>query len=212
MEMQGERIIAAPRDEVWRALNDPQVLKESIPGCQEMEKTSDTSFAATVKQKVGPVSATFKGSVELTDIVEAESYRISGEGKGGAAGFAKGGAKVDLEDVEEGTKLSYDVEAKVGGKLAQLGARVVDGFAKKMADQFFDRFKAHVEGPGDEDPALTDPVAAEPAAEPAPGIENAETPEPATPGDDEATVAERPSEEEAETAEKKSWFRRVLGT
>ena len=200
MEMKGERVIAAPRETVWAALNDPEVLKESIPGCQEMEKTSDTSFAATVKQKVGPVSATFKGHVELSDITETESYRISGEGKGGAAGFAKGAAKVDLEDVPEGTKLSYDVEAKVGGKLAQLGARVVDGFAKKMADQFFDRFKAHVEGPGESE----EKEDAEDTAEGG-GAED----EAAQAGTE---AADLPSEAEAEAAQKKSWFRRVLGT
>ena len=175
MEMSGERLIAAPRSKVWAALNDPEVLKACIPGCQEMEKTSPTEFAATVKQKVGPVSATFKGQVELTDIVEGESYRISGEGKGGAAGFAKGAAKVDLTDAEGGaTKLAYDVEAKVGGKLAQLGARLIDGFAKKMADQFFDRFKARLEpeeaqaegdGGTGADPATADPVGEEAKAD-----------------------------------------------
>ncbi|MEM1383947.1 MAG: carbon monoxide dehydrogenase subunit G [Pseudomonadota bacterium] len=155
MEMKGERLIAAGRDAVWAALNDPEVLKACIPGCQEMERTSDTGFAATVKQKVGPVSATFKGAVELTDIVEGESYRITGEGKGGAAGFAKGGAKVALSDQDGGTKLVYEAEAKVGGKLAQLGSRLIDGFAKKMADEFFNRFQTAVEGPalGDTAPA-----------------------------------------------------------
>lgn len=152
MEMSGERVIAAPRAQVWEALNDPEVLKACIPGCQEMERVGDSGFAATVKQKVGPVSATFKGQVELSNIVVGESYTISGEGKGGAAGFAKGGADVKLEEAEDGTRLSYDVEAKVGGKLAQLGGRLIDGFAKKMADQFFTDFQAHVEGPK-EDPA-----------------------------------------------------------
>ncbi|MEO1601941.1 MAG: carbon monoxide dehydrogenase subunit G [Pseudomonadota bacterium] len=147
MEMSGERDIAATRAAVWAALNDPEVLKACIPGCQSMDKTSETAFAATVKQKVGPVSATFKGAVELSDIVDGESYRISGEGKGGAAGFAKGGAHVRLEEAEGGTKLIYEAEAKVGGKLAQLGGRLIDGFAKKMADQFFDKFKAELEGP-----------------------------------------------------------------
>jgi hypothetical protein len=154
MDMSGERLIAAPRADVWAALNDPDVLKACIPGAQEFEKTSPTSFAATATQKVGPVKATFKGAVELSDIVEGESYTISGEGKGGAAGFAKGGARVHLADAEppegaEGpaTLLSYEAHAKVGGKLAQLGSRLIDGFAKKMADEFFDRFSKAVAGP-----------------------------------------------------------------
>jgi uncharacterized protein len=147
MQMSGERTIAADRAKVWTALNDPDVLKECIPGCQEMQKTSPTAFEAKVTQKVGPVRANFTGEVELTDIVEGESYRISGKGKGGAAGGATVGASVRLEEVPEGTKLAYDVDAKVTGKLAQLGSRLIDGFAKKMADDFFDRFKAQVEGP-----------------------------------------------------------------
>lgn len=146
MEMSGERIIAADRATVWAALNDPEVLKACIPGCTELEKTSDTGFTATVVQKVGPVKATFTGEVELSDIVEGESYTISGKGKGGAAGAASGGAKVRLEDVPEGTKLTYEAEAKVTGKIAQLGARLINGFAKKMADDFFTRFQEEVEG------------------------------------------------------------------
>ncbi len=114
-----------------------------------MEKTSETSFEATVKQKVGPVSATFRGAVELSDINAPESYRISGEGKGGAAGYASGGADVRLVEVEGGTELIYDVDAKVGGKIAQLGSRLIDGFAKKMADQFFETFQKVVEGEPD---------------------------------------------------------------
>ncbi|MEO1774466.1 MAG: carbon monoxide dehydrogenase subunit G [Pseudomonadota bacterium] len=157
MEMTGTRTIAAERSAVWTALNDPEVLKACIPGCERMEKTGENTLEAEVTQKVGPVKAKFKGAVELQDVVEAESYRIVGEGKGGAAGFAKGGAVVRLADVEGGTELSYEAEAKVGGKLAQLGSRLIDGFAKKMADEFFDRFKAEVEGPAapaeDEAPA-----------------------------------------------------------
>lgn len=149
MELKGTRTIAAEPAVVWAALNDPEVLKASIPGCETLAKTSDTSFEATVKQKVGPVSATFHGIVHLTDIVAPVSYRISGEGKGGAAGFAKGGANVSLAAVEGGTELSYDVEAKVGGKIAQLGARLIDGFAKKLADQFFETFQKVVEGGGE---------------------------------------------------------------
>ncbi|MCI4661951.1 MAG: carbon monoxide dehydrogenase subunit G [Neomegalonema sp.] len=145
MELKGSRVIKADRATVWAALNDPEVLKQAVPGCQEMAKTSDTSFEATVKQKVGPVSATFKGEVELSEINAPQSYRISGSGKGGPAGHASGGAFVTLSDHEDGTLLEYDVEAKVGGKIAQLGARLIDGFAKKMADQFFERFAGVVE-------------------------------------------------------------------
>jgi carbon monoxide dehydrogenase subunit G len=147
MEMHATRTIAADRMTVWQALNDAEVLKACIPGCEELTGSPEEGFSAVVKQKVGPVKATFKGEVTLSDIVEGESYTISGEGKGGVAGFAKGGAQVRLSDAEGGgTDLHYDVEAKVGGKLAQLGSRLVDSFATKMADQFFERFQAHVEG------------------------------------------------------------------
>ena len=146
MKLEGSRIIAADRETVWAALNDPEVLKACINGCQELEKTSDTTFEATVKQKVGPVSATFKGAVELNNMNPPESYRISGSGKGGAAGYASGGADVKLTIVDGGTELTYDVDAKVGGKIAQLGSRLIDGFAKKMADQFFETFQKVIEG------------------------------------------------------------------
>lgn len=149
MKLTGTRTISADRSLVWSALNDADVLKACINGCQELEKTSETSFSAVVKQKVGPVSATFRGEVQLSDLNPPESYRISGEGKGGAAGFASGGADVKLTEVEGGTELSYDVDAKVGGKIAQLGARLIDGFAKKMADQFFETFQKVVEGPAE---------------------------------------------------------------
>jgi len=120
-----------------------------IPGCEELTGSPEEGFQALVKQKVGPVKATFRGEVVLSDVVPGTSYTISGEGKGGVAGFAKGGAQVRLSDAEGGgTDLHYDVEAKVGGKLAQLGSRLVDSFASKMADQFFERFQAHLEGPG----------------------------------------------------------------
>ncbi len=145
MELTGSRTIAADRATVWAKLNDAETLKACVPGCEEMSGSPEEGFAATVKQKVGPVKATFKGAVTLSDIVEGESYTISGEGKGGVAGFAKGGAKVRLEDVPEGTLLTYDVEAKVGGKIAQLGSRLITGFARKMADQFFERFQNTVE-------------------------------------------------------------------
>ena len=149
MEMQGTRQIAAPREVVWAALNDPEVLKSAIPGCESMTGSPEEGFEATVKQKVGPVSATFRGRVELSEVVPLTSYTISGEGKGGAAGFAKGSAAVALADQEGGTLLTYDVKAHVGGKLAQLGSRLIDGFAKKMADGFFQNFQTAVEPPAE---------------------------------------------------------------
>jgi carbon monoxide dehydrogenase subunit G len=147
MEMHGSRQIAAPRDVVWAALNEAEVLKAAIPGCQELTGSPADGFEATVKQKVGPVSATFHGRVALSDVVPLTSYTIAGEGKGGAAGFAKGSAGVRLEEADGGTLLTYDVTANVGGKLAQLGSRLIDGFAKKMADNFFENFAQAVEGP-----------------------------------------------------------------
>lgn len=147
MELTGSRQIAADRATVWAALNDPEVLKSAIPGCQQLTGDAETGFTATVRQKVGPVSATFDGAVHLTNVVPGESYTITGEGKGGAAGFAKGSADVRLQDAEGGTLLEYTVRANVGGKLAQLGARLIDGFARKMADGFFDSFARAVESP-----------------------------------------------------------------
>jgi carbon monoxide dehydrogenase subunit G len=141
MTMTGQVLLPADRNTVWTALNDPQILRRSIPGCQELDKVSDTEFTATAKVAVGPVKATFKGKVNLSDIDPPNGYRISGEGQGGVAGFARGGAKVSLDDGENGgTRLNYDVEAQVGGKLAQLGARLINGVAKKYADQFFINF------------------------------------------------------------------------
>lgn len=147
MEMKGSRQIAAPRETVWAALNDPEVLKSAISGCQELTGSPEDGFEATVKQKVGPVSASFTGKVTLSDVVPLQSYTITGEGKGGAAGFAKGSAAVALADSDGGTRLDYTVHANVGGKLAQLGSRLIDGFARKMADSFFDNFQAAVEPP-----------------------------------------------------------------
>ncbi|WP_298430943.1 CoxG family protein [uncultured Jannaschia sp.] len=146
MELTGTRTIAAPRDIVWAKLNDAETLKACIPGCEELTGSPEEGFEAVVKQKVGPVKATFKGAVTLSDVNPPESYRIAGEGKGGVAGFAKGGADVRLAEVPEGTALSYAVDAKVGGKIAQLGSRLIDSFAAKMADQFFENFQAQVEG------------------------------------------------------------------
>jgi hypothetical protein len=145
MEMTGERRIAAPRERVWEALNDPAVLQAAIPGCESVERTGDDSFQAKVAVKLGPMSAKFGGKVNLTNINPPASYTISGEGQGGAMGFAKGGADVALDEVGPSeTLLRYNVKAQVGGKMAQLGARLIDSTAKSMADQFFDRFAAQL--------------------------------------------------------------------
>jgi carbon monoxide dehydrogenase subunit G len=146
MEMSGSRIIAATPSAVWAGLNDADTLRACIPGCEELSGSPEDGFEATVKQKIGPVRATFKGAITLSDIVPEQSYTIAGEGKGGVAGFAKGGASVQLHPVEGGTALSYDVKAKVGGKIAQLGSRLIDGFSRKMADAFFENFQAQIEG------------------------------------------------------------------
>jgi uncharacterized protein len=145
MEMTGEFRIPAPRERVWQALNDPEILKQAIPGCQTIEKVSDTEFVAKVVAKVGPVKATFGGKVNLTDLDPPNAYTISGEGTGGVAGFAKGSAKVHLDaDGSEATVLHYEVQAHVGGKLAQIGSRLVDATSRKMADDFFAHFAAVV--------------------------------------------------------------------
>jgi len=152
MKMQDQREIKAPREVVFAAILDPEVLKDCIPGASSVEGNAMDGFEAVVTQKVGPVKATFKGAVQMSEIVENEKITITGEGKGGAAGFAKGGAVVTLEELgPELTQLSYDVEAKVGGKLAQLGSRIIDGFAKKMADQFFANLQEGIEGPSDDE-------------------------------------------------------------
>ena len=156
MKMSDSREIAADRAAVWAALLSPEVLRDCVPGATEVTGTPEDGFEATVTQKVGPVKATFKGQVVLSDMIEHESLTLTGEGKGGAAGFAKGGADVRLEEIPGGTRLSYDVEAKVGGKLAQLGSRIVDGFAKKMADQFFANLETAIVGPAEEDAAPLD--------------------------------------------------------
>ena len=158
MDMTGEFRIPASREAVWKALNDPEVLKRSIAGCEELEKTSDTEFTAKVTAKVGPVKARFSGKVTLSDLDPPNGYTITGEGQGGAAGFAKGGAKVRLERDGDGTLLKYTVNAAIGGKLAQIGARLIDGAAHKMAEEFFASFAANVAGPA--------PVAAAAAAGP----------------------------------------------
>ena len=147
MQLTDSREIAADRETVYAALLSAEVLKQCVPGCQDLTGTPEDGFEATVVQKVGPVKATFKGQVTLSNMTAPEGLTLSGEGKGGAAGFAKGGANVTLDEIDGGTRLNYEVEAKVGGKLAQLGSRIIDGFAKKMADQFFENFAMAVEGP-----------------------------------------------------------------
>jgi carbon monoxide dehydrogenase subunit G len=161
MDMNGERRIPAPRQRVWDALNDPEMLKAAIPGCESVTKTADDAFEAKVSVKIGPMAAKFGGKVKLENIQAPASYTISGEGNGGAMGFAKGGADVALEEVGPNeTLLKFAVKAQVGGKMAQLGARLIDATAKQMSDQFFDRFAAAV--------VAAEPAAAAPGAAPAP--------------------------------------------
>lgn len=140
MDMSGEYRIPAPRERVWAALNDPEILKQAIPGCEKLEQVGENELEALVKARIGPVSAKFAGKVTLSDLNPPESYRIGGEGKGGAAGFAKGGANVTLSEEGAETILRYTASADIGGKLAQIGSRLVQGSAKKMADDFFGRF------------------------------------------------------------------------
>ena len=144
MTMSGEQQLPAPREKVWAKLNDTEVLKACIPGCETLDKISDTEFMAVATNKIGPVKATFKGKVTLSDLDPPNGYKISGEGDGGIAGFAKGGASVTLTDKDGGTLLTYNVEAQIGGKLAQLGQRLINGAAKKLADDFFAKFAAAV--------------------------------------------------------------------
>ena len=146
MVMTGEVQLLAAQEAVWAKLNDPEVLKICIPGCESLEKLSDTEFQAVATNKIGPVKARFKGKVRLSDLDPPNGYKISGEGDGGVAGFAKGGAVVTLKAQEGGTLLSYNVEAQIGGKLAQIGQRLVNGAAKKLADQFFTKFAEAVQG------------------------------------------------------------------
>lgn len=147
MDMTGEERIAAPVETVWRALNDPEVLKSAIPGCETLEKLSDTQMTATVVLRIGPVKARFNGAVELLNLNPSHSYTIAGEGKGGVAGFAKGGADVTLaEDGPDATVLTYAAKADVGGKIAQLGSRLITSTSKKLAGQFFSTFNETVSG------------------------------------------------------------------
>ena len=160
MDMSGEFRIPASREAVWKALNDPEILKQCTPGCEELTKNSDTEFVARVVARVGPVKAGFTGKVTLSDLDPPNGYKITGEGQGGAAGFAKGGAEVHLESDGSGTLLKYTVNAAIGGKLAQIGARLIDGSARKMAEDFFAKFAELV---GTQ--AATSAAASEPGAE-----------------------------------------------
>ena len=168
MDMTGEYRIPAPRQRVWEALNDPQVLKAAIPGCEELKK-SPTELEAKVTAKVGPVSAKFGGEVTLSDLNPPESYTISGQGKGGAAGFAKGGATVMLAEDGADTILRYTAKAEVGGKLAQIGSRLIQGTARKMADEFFGKFSRIVAESYAAERLRPPPAAARHAAAPAAG-------------------------------------------
>ncbi len=163
MDMSGSYEIPAPRATVWAALNDEDVLKACIPGCESITRHSETELEATVTAKVGPVKAKFTGAVTLSNLDPPNGYTISGEGKGGAAGFAKGGAKVNLEENGSGTTLFYEVNASVGGKLAQIGSRLIDSTAKKMANQFFSKFSEQASALAPPAPLVTTPVV-EPAA------------------------------------------------
>jgi carbon monoxide dehydrogenase subunit G len=147
MTMNGEVQLPAGRETVWAKLNDPEVLKVCVPGCEQLDKISDSEFQAIATVKVGPVKARWKGKIRLSDLDPPNGYRISGEGEGGVAGFAKGNAKVSLAEKDGGTLLSYDVEAQIGGKLAQLGQRLINSAAKKTADDFFTNFAGAVAQP-----------------------------------------------------------------
>jgi carbon monoxide dehydrogenase subunit G len=169
MDMSGERRIPAARTRVWEALNDPEMLRAAIPGCESVTRTADDAFEAKLALKIGPMAAKFGAKVKLENVNPPASYTISGEGNGGAMGFAKGGADVALEEVgPEETVLRYTVKAQVGGKMAQLGARLIDSTAKQMSDQFFDRFAAALTPPAPEPEAA--PQAAVAPAAPRPPI------------------------------------------
>ena len=181
MDVTGEFRIEAPRARVWRGLNDTEVLKQCIPGCREIVRLSETELEATAVLKVGPVKAPFKGKVTLSDLDPPKSYRIAGEGKGGVAGFARGEALVSLADADGATVLTYTASATVGGKLAQVGQRLLDATANKMAADFFGKFAEAIDDLGDEEPA--DDI--EPAGEIEPTAvpdEAATAPEAAAPG------------------------------
>lgn len=155
MELTGTQHIGLPREQVWRALNDPEILRQCIPGCDMFEPIGDNEYQIGMTASVGPVKAKFKGKLQLADIAPPLSYALSFEGSGGTAGFGKGNANVQLSDTQGGTELHYSVQAKVGGRLAQIGSRLIDGVAKKMADEFFNRFNEVISsGPGSTDETI----------------------------------------------------------
>ncbi len=196
MKMNGEFRVPTDRETVWRALNDPEVLKECLPGCQEIEKTSETEMSATLVIKVGPVKATFKGGVTLSDIDPPNGYTLSGQGQGGTAGFASGEAKVRLVEENGATLLQYECDAKVGGKLAQIGSRLIDSTAKKLAKQFFDSLAEKLGGGEEAEAAAAEPAQETAAAAPA---EPAPSPDPA-PASPEPEPAAAPADAPAESA------------
>jgi carbon monoxide dehydrogenase subunit G len=180
VKLTGEQTIAVPRQTVWEGLNDPDVLRQCIPGCQSLERESDDRMKATVQIKVGPIGAKFAGAVTLSELDPPNSYRITGEGAGGAAGFAKGSANVRLADEGAGTLLSYDVDAQVGGRIAQLGGAIIDATAKQLAGTFFRRFGEIMAERGAPAAVETAPAEASVAAEP-PEATARVTPVPAAP-------------------------------
>ena len=202
MDMTGEVRLPAPRETVWRALNDPEILKQSIPGCEEIQKLSDTEMTAKVSAKVGPVSAKFTGKVTLSDLDPPNGYTISGEGQGGVAGFAKGGAQVSLKEDTGGTMLSYKVNAQIGGKLAQIGSRLIDATARKMADEFFTRFATAV-GAGAPAPASASAAAS-------PGAPSATAPS-APPTRIAASPSDRPAPHERKSVHPAIWAAVLTG-
>ncbi len=165
MDMKGSRLVPTDVDTTWRALNDPEVLRACIPGCESIDRVSDTEYRVAMTARVGPVSAKFTGRLLLADIVAPRSYTLKFEGQGGAAGFANGAAKVELSPVDGGTRIDYAVNAQVGGKLAQIGSRLIDGAAAKVADDFFARFVERAGG--------SPPPPAEAAAAPPPELASA---------------------------------------
>lgn len=168
MELKGEQMLPLPREQVWAALNDPDILRQCVPGCEAFDPVGDNEYKVVMTAAVGPVKAKFNGALTLSDIQPPSSYRLAFTGSGGAAGFGKGGARVDLESVAGGTVLRYGVNAQVGGKLAQVGARLIDGVAKKMADEFFNRFSKVLAPAGGLPPVTADTSAANTDARPAP--------------------------------------------
>ena len=145
MDMTGQRVLNATQQQAWEALNDPEILKACIPGCKKFEPSGDNAYAVSAGIKIGPVAATFNGNVQLTDIVAPTSYKLNFDAQGGVAGFGKGESSVELKPLDEGCELNYTVHSTVGGKIAQMGQRLIDGVAKNMAEDFFKRFEAELE-------------------------------------------------------------------